>query len=465
MNRQILSLGMLILLAVVSSTLDASEYGVLRPGGMHSKLGEKTILESASVIDTITWRSKAEPELNFGFLNPGDSLLVWFDPPAPCQLIAIRCRNMNFQGHPLFDIWDASNYNPKTFSIDSVDANGWWGTFDPITCPTCWIPGQSDHSPLRWDATDHEHHFWGPFPFTFTSHHENLWIEIPAEAGLQGQVLLSGDPIYLSSPFYITQGWGFAAEYAWARPFPCFKFYSAGTGPDRLHDGWFLTSSYLWFELVVKYYVNTPPKITDLTHQWDTYNAGPFPVTADIQDQDADADSLAGVASATFVYTINDVQHSIPMTHPGSDSIYSAEIPELVVGDEVSYWVEAVDLAGDSSRSGKVMFSRVVPEHPESNILVIWDMWSDAPLDSFYIDLFDAIEETSGQRFTFELWNVHDHLGIDSSILNWGWNTIFVCGMESRNTLPGRDYDGDMFVDWLESGKRDIPGVSQPVVH
>ena len=457
MRRYIIYFDILVLLALITYFSNASEYGVLRPGGLHSEMGDEPAFHSAGVIDTLTWRSVQRPEANFGFLNPGDSLLVWLDPPAPCTLIAVRFRNMNFAGHPLLEIWDASHYNPKIHSIDSTDASGWWGSFDPITCPTCWTPGLSDHSPLRWSITDPEHHLWGPFPFTLTSHHENAWIEIPSELGLQGRILLDGDPIYISSPFYLTYGWGFAAEYTWVRPFPCFKFYQSGTGPDGIHDGWFSISYFVWFELIVKYFENTPPKMINLTHYSDTYDPGPFTITVNIEDYDADNDSMAGVASAELFYTVHGSMHNAPMTGPAEGNLYSGFIPEIGTGDKVTYWVEAVDLAGSLSRTEGVTFSRLVPDRPASDILIIWDMWSDPALDSFYVHLFHAIKQKSGEQYDFELWNVHDHLGINSSILNWGWNTIIVTGKQCDHTLPGRDQADNSFVNWLESGTSENP--------
>jgi hypothetical protein len=457
MKKVIISLSILIVMTGLIPSVFASEYGILRPGGTHSDFEPNAALKSTSITDTLTWRSKSQPEVNFGFLNHGDSLLVWLDPPAPCTLIAIRMRNINFQGHPLIDIWDASHYDPKIHSLDSTDATGWWGSFDPITCPTCWIPGLSDHSPLRWSSMDPAHHFWGPFPFTFTSDHENAWIEIRAELGLQGRIFLDGDPMYISSPFYITAGWGFAAEYTWVRPFPCFKFYSAGPGPDGIHKGWFINSYYVWLELIVEYIVNTPPDISNMTHYSDTYDSGPFSITVNIEDQDADNDSLAGVSSARLFYSIAGITHSIGMTGPEEEGIFSAEIPQIAINDRVTYWVEAVDLAGASARSGSVTFSRLVPQNPECDILIIWDMWSSPVLDSFYADLFAAIEHLSGIGYEYELWNIYDHQGIDGSILNWGWNTIIVGGQSCDHTLPGRDDDDTLFVNWLESGTSENP--------
>ena len=196
------------------------------------------ILGTAGIYDTLTWRNEgASTMVNYGFLNHGDSMLVWLNPQAACSLIAIRFQPNNYQGNLLLDIWDASHYDPLIYSTDSTDANGWWGTFEPINDPSGWIPGDIvGHSPLGWGALDPDHHHWGPFPFTVTSDHVNVWIEIPAAYGLQGEVDLGGEPFYIGANFYMSGGWGFNSQYDWTTPYNFFKFYAAGQGPGP-HDG------------------------------------------------------------------------------------------------------------------------------------------------------------------------------------------------------------------------------------
>ena len=150
----------------VTMATHAGEIAILRPGqddhdvkafkSIHQKKGymnhDRTpgILGTTGIVDTLTWRNPGASTLvNFGFLNPGDSSLVYLRPAAACSLLAIRFRPINWEGNLLVDIWDARNYDPLIYSTDSTDASGWWGTFEPITDPGGWIPGDvSDHSPL-----------------------------------------------------------------------------------------------------------------------------------------------------------------------------------------------------------------------------------------------------------------------------------------------------------------------------
>ncbi|UCE18073.1 MAG: T9SS type A sorting domain-containing protein [Gemmatimonadota bacterium] len=418
-----------------------------------SGAGSAGVWGSPDMRDTVTWRSIEEPDVNFGFHNPGDSLLVWLKPAAACSLIAIRFYVMNWEGGTLFDVWDASRYDPKVSSHDSVDANGWIGTFEPITNPAGWISGLWDNSPLGWSAKDPEHHYWGPFPFTITRAHTQAWTEIPTAYGLQGEVDLGRDPFYVSTVFYQKAGWGFGTEYPWRTPYTFFKFYTAGTGPDGIHDGWFIRSYFMWFEAIVTYYENTPPTFRDLKIQNYTYGPGPFPITVTITDRDAEDETRAGVATAELVYDINGIIDRTTMEGPAVGGLFNAHIPELATQDVVTYWVEATDFHNASSQSRTVTFARLEPEHPATDLLIVWDDVRYEKLDTFFVDLFASLEP----RLQFEVWNVQKRNGIDASVINWGWNTIYISGWECRHTLPGRDYSGNLFAEWLEAGTKEEP--------
>ncbi|UCE18074.1 MAG: T9SS type A sorting domain-containing protein [Gemmatimonadota bacterium] len=463
---------------VLTTVAFAPEYDILRPGGTHKDPDVKSIgsvkqkimategifrndpdrpVGSHGIVDTITWRSKRQPDINFGFLDPGDSLLVWFEPQAACSLVAVRFYIVNYHGKILIDVYDGSKYNPKIYSLDSVDANGWIGTFDPITDPGNWVPGLWDHSPLGWNPLDSEHYFGRFFTFNNIGPYDNSWVELPVSSVYIGNVDLGRKPFFITSPFYHVSGWGFGAEYPWTTPYNFFKFYSAGTGPDGVHDGWFIRSYFIWFEAVVNYYENTPPSIKSMKVQNDTYDPGPFSITATITDNDAEDATRAGVASAMLVYDINGTVDKFSMEGSPEGGLFRAEIPELATGDVVTYWIEATDLVGDAAQSSKVTFTRTEPEHPEADVLIIWDDWKRPDLDTFCVDLFDFIKNENGEMYEFEVWNNRKHQGIDASVINWGWRTIIVSGWNCKHTLPGRDYAGNPFVEWLEAGTINNP--------
>ncbi len=215
----------------------------------------------SGLIDTLTWRKEgASKVLDIGFSNPGDSMLVWLRPAAPCSLLAIRFRPVDFEGNMILDIWDASNYDPLIYSTDSTDENGFWGRYDPGACPSCWYPGDIvGHTPLGWREDDPDHHYWGPCPLTITSEHADSWIEIPADSGTQVIADLGSDPFFIGVAFYIRSGLGFYAQesYPGVRPFSFFKYYRPSDTSPGPEGGWFLRSYFPWFEAIVKYYEPT----------------------------------------------------------------------------------------------------------------------------------------------------------------------------------------------------------------
>ena len=405
---------------------------------------------SDSVIDTLTWRKEgASRVVNQRFVDPYDSLLVWFNPVASCSLLAIRFRPMDWEGNILFNIWDASNYDPLIYSTDSTDENGYWGKYEPSTDPSGWIPGDIvGHTPLGWRQDDPHHHYWGPYPFSVTSELTDSWIEVPADSWGQGIVNLGDDPFYIGAAFFPTGGWGFYAQEPYPRksPFSFFKYY--GCEQICWREGWYLLSYFPWFEAIVKYYENKPPAYHDLKEQSYTYFSGPYPITVGIEDFDAEDGNMAGVAAAELVYTVNGFEERTLMVGPAQGGLFTAEIPQIGIGDMVTYWIEATDLHGLSARSDEISFERIEPLHPDADILILWDYWKDESLDSFVVDLFNTFKV----QYEYELWNITQRNGIDASVIHWGWNTIYITGWGSTNTLPGRDYDGDLFVGWLEAG-------------
>ena len=386
--------------------------------------------------------------INFGF-DSGDSMIIWFDPPAACSLLAIRAYVLNWEGNMLLDVWDGSPYDGHITTQDSTDANGWIGTYVPII-DTNWFPGPvMGHTPLGWNATDTAHHYWGPFPFSVTQTHANQWVEIPASYGLQGEVDLGSDPFYVSAVFFKTGGWGFLCDEPDYVPYSFFKFYRQCCGPDEAHDGWFIRSYSPWVEVVVSYYENTPPKISGMTVQNDTYGPGPFKITADIRDQDAENPAKAGIASAFLVYTIHAETDSTAMDGPFEGGTFTGTVPSLAVWDTVVYSITACDPPGLCSRSNEVTFARIEPLYEAADLLLIND---GMQVDSLYRSMLDnEIFDRDHRPYEYEYWDVSAHNGIDASVVNWGWRTIVVAGWGCRHTLPGKECaPEDPFASFLE---------------
>ncbi len=118
-----------------------------------------------------------------------------------------------------------------------------------------------------------------------------------------------------------------------------------------------------WFTMTIE--ENLPPTVLSLTNEAfpadsgvrffrikirpaGTFNAGPFPITAEIVDCDLGNPSKAGIASADLVWSFTDqTQPNIPMSSSGINS-YHAVIPPQLPGF-IQYWVTARDSGGLSS--------------------------------------------------------------------------------------------------------------------
>ncbi|MFQ6093449.1 MAG: hypothetical protein ACE5OR_12400, partial [bacterium] len=391
----------------------------------------------------------SHPTVNFGFLNPGDSLLVWFKPAAACSLISIRFYNINWTGDIVIDIWDGSPYEGN---ITSLEYGGWIGSF----VDSQWVAGNIlGHSPLGWSKDDPGHHYWGPYSLTLTEQDSDAWIEIPAFLGPQGRVDLGRNPFYIGMCFFVDTGWGFGAEHTNLLPYHFFKYYAECCGPDGAHDGWFIRSHSPWVEVVVYYPDGHHCFPITLTVLNDTYAPGPFQVSA-YYDCQGHADTTYHANSAFLVYDINGIVDSTAMIESDKKGWFFGQIPILAVDDIVTYYAFVMDNYGMTYHSRSITFSRIQPEHPEADILVVWDYAGDPELDSFFVDLFDLVEK-DGEKYEFELWNVTDRNGIDASVVDWGWKTIIVSGWGCVNTLPGREYAGSPFIEWLEAGTTQDP--------
>ncbi|UCE18070.1 MAG: T9SS type A sorting domain-containing protein [Gemmatimonadota bacterium] len=223
---------------------------VLHPGGTQRSSG----------CETLSWRTLPEPTVNFweGHGRIEDTVAVWFQPLAPCSLLAIRFYSYDYEGTFLLNVWDGSRYDGHITTTDSTDSKGWIGDFEGGK----WIPGRvMKRSPIGWNKDDSARHYWGLFPFTVTGLHTGQWIEVPTAYGLQGEVDLGNKPFFISITLYQTWGGGLAGENEGTTPYHTFNFFSYttwGTGPDGEHFGWFIHSTSVWIEAVVKYYEPIP---------------------------------------------------------------------------------------------------------------------------------------------------------------------------------------------------------------
>ncbi|MFQ6092531.1 MAG: dockerin type I repeat-containing protein, partial [bacterium] len=390
------------------------------------------------LLDTLTWRKTSSTNISFLFL-PADSVAMWLKPQAQCSLKAIRIHFKSFAGNILIDVYRA-RYDGHITTTDSTDAFGWVGTHQNGQWMPGWVLG---HSPLG-------EHLWGPFPLTVTSEMNNSWVEV--SASLVGEADLGDGPFCVGMMMFQQSGHGLSAEQEYTVPYHFFKYYADCCGPDGVHNGWFLRSYSLWVEAVVSYYGNTPPLITNMDELNDTYGSGPYPITAQIVDHDLEDPGRAGISAAYLHWSVNGLADSTTMTGPSEGGLFAGHIPSPPIGEEVEYWVSAVDEVGLQSANIHQTFARLEPVHPEASLLLVGYRYG-FDLPEFYKELFDSLE------YVYEYWNVDAHGGIDSSVTNYGWNTVILWGQVRLNEppLPTRGYADNMWADFLQTGSADRP--------
>lgn len=143
---------------------------------------------------------------------------------------------------------------------------------------------------------------------------------------------------------------------------PTWKYYENGRGGDGADAGWWVRL-YTWdFAVAVDITGDRPPAIGDITPIASGLVVGPWTIESIITD-DNPGGGDAGVASADLVYTIDGGDEvTVAMTSAGD--LYSAVLPDVPGGSNVTYKVTASDVNDNSSSRPGSTFFKFAPEHP-----------------------------------------------------------------------------------------------------
>jgi hypothetical protein len=142
-------------------------------------------------------------------------------------------------------------------------------------------------------------------------------------------------------------------------------------------------------------------------------------------------------------YTVDGVEDSLDImsniTDPDSltSGVWGLLPCSVTPPSEVSYWIEAGE-EGKSGESKIRTFTVLTPEHPDADILLVDDTGYDiiiggtdtVPAGAAYEEVLDSLEKI------YEYWNVKEHRGIDSSVINYGWGDIVWAGGMPPFALP-----------------------------
>jgi len=240
--------------------------------------------------------------------------------------------------------------------------------------------------------------------------------------------------------------------------------YTHATHPSRYCPGvncpshyyvYYATEPWSYPELLVMAvvsYQSVPPFIDSLTQVMDSYHPdGDFEIEAGMTDLDGE------VTEATLSFT---VRHSGDTTdlamaitpYPPTVFIGTATISgSFSFLDTIDYWVNCEDNDGKAGRwrgPGDPVKSFVLQEpNLKADIFLANDRGGNR--DMYYRALLDSL------GYEYEYWNVTASHGLDATILGYGkWNTAIIFGW-GCGTLPGKDYTGDMWANFLDEGTSD----------
>lgn len=179
-------------------------------------------------------------------------------------------------------------------------------------------------------------------------------------------------------------------------------------------------------------------------------------VMVDFYD-DVDEDTGVGLGDTdmvNFIWMVDGVEQPvmtladavpIDITADGN-GLYGFDISYVAApGSEISYYLDMVDNMGLESTTDMVSFNVLAPVNPDADLLFIGDH-----SHQYYVNQFEDIAD--GLGIAYEVWNVLDNVGIDYSVINWGWSNIFVYGWgnETVPVIAGEDDPG--YADFLAGG-------------
>jgi len=190
----------------------------------------------------------------------------------------------------------------------------------------------------------------------------------------------------------------------------------------------------------VVFYEDPPPSVAGVQMN-DTYRTDAITLTAAASDNALDP-ALEGIASGNLVYSVNggpsDTLAAIVSGDTAVGFTLTATVPAGVSGDVVSYYFDALDLAGLYGRSFPALsFERTEPVYPDANLLLLRNNVSTSQHD-----LFEEVLDDSG--YVYEIWDTDERHGIDESVVGFGWDVIVAYGwsgtaipMFAADTDPG----------------------------
>jgi len=418
----------LLLAFVASFTMAQNSQFILKPNGEKTKIAnnknfKEAILETrittqkgevltsafatpskvaAGLADTLTYRNNGGTwNSNFGFFGQ-DVMFQFFVAPADMDIkgigfkcsddagaanatISFRMIRLNWTEEQL-RAYHAAGFTGKRQGYYPADGDG-MNNIDPFgeEATGSWVSTDDNYPLPPW--TDNADPALNTFEYRLWSDGNYGWPVTPVMSASSTDDIMNWiNTIDLGYEPQVTEGEVFAVVavndgitldadrmgfYAASDVgYPGWKFYENGRAvAGGLEDAGWHIREFTWdFRLAVEITSDLAPSIVDLTNLGTTLSTEARTVEATITDTNPGG-GAAGVASASLVYTLDGgAEVSVPMTASGD--VYSAVIPGQVPGTEVTYYVTAIDVNGNSAVSAQTVTYKVFLIYDNNNLVV-----------------------------------------------------------------------------------------------
>ena len=221
---------------------------------------------------------------------------------------------------------------------------------------------------------------------------------------------------------------------------PSWKFYPNGPINPGVDIGWWTNQNTLDFPVVVDITGDTPPDFNSFTTLPSGVDYGPYTVDANITDENPGNPPNSGVATAKLIWSGNGGATWNEVTMSGSEPNFSAVIPAQAPGSTVIYFLEATDVANQTSVSVSKSFYLFQPSG--ANTLVVLNGYNQT--EGYPQDYFFGPDIQSGTAsFDHDIWAYGQP---PSDLFNNYTNIIEIC-----NGVP-EYYLDSLIRPWLTGG-------------
>ncbi len=355
-----------------------------------------------------------------------DTFFVVFEPPAACSVKFVEMQWFDYGNVTAFAAW-YSDAATAMFPEGQAPNRG----TSPVSPVGSWIAGPVPNSA---QGTGN----WEPFDLGGAEFIVGNPLN-PSETDMFGVGFIKqqAEPHPLAD---CMNAKGIRFTYTWfGGPWMALMEHDWGAYSGNIQTG---TVIDIMMRVWVSYPWGMPILISNLSQHCNTFDIpGPYNITCELVD---DGIGITGDDTILLKYYVDGGDtFDVPLTEttPGS-GIYEADIPGQPVGSQIVYWVFTIDDDGLENSSIPKAFYTLEPEHPDADLLFITDNAADRV--SAYLNFLDD------NGFYYEHWDATSNMGIDNSVINWGWSNIILAGW-GVSVIPAEDEDTP-FADFLDNG-------------